>query len=95
LLILVVLVQPSKGGGFAIYGGGGDTLFSAGSGSSFMKNMTASCAVTFAVTSLLLTLLSSRSGMNSVTTHMQFPAPAASTAAAPSAPAAPAAPEKP
>jgi preprotein translocase subunit SecG len=86
LLILIVLVQPSKGGGFAIYGGGGDTLFSAGSGTSFMKQMTAGCAITFAITSLLLTLLASRSGLRSVVSRLPAEPPSAPASPAPATP---------
>lgn len=91
LLILVVLIQPSKGSGFAIYGSGGDTLFSAGSGTSFMKQMTAGCAITFAITSLLLTLLASRSGLSSVVNRIpSAPMAPAAPVAPPSTPTAPA-----
>ena len=42
-------------------------MFNSPSGSSFLKQATTVLASTFAVTSLMLTLLSSRIGMNSVT----------------------------
>lgn len=74
-MIVSVLLQQGKGAGLALYGGGGETLFSAPSGSSFMRKFTAGTAVTFAMTSLLLTLISTRSGLSSVTSRI--PAPAA------------------
>ena len=83
MLIMLVLVQPSKGGGFAIFGGGGDALFSASSGTSFMKKATGTFALTFAATSLLLTILSTRVGLHSVTGLGDTPAPPAAPAAAP------------
>ncbi len=67
LLILSVLLQAGRGAGFAVFGGGGDQMFNSPSGSSFLKQATTVLASTFAVTSLMLTLLSSRVGMNSVT----------------------------
>ena len=67
LLVLAVLLQAGRGAGFAVFGGGGDQMFNSPSGSSFLKQATTVLAGTFAVTSLMLTLLSSRVGMNSVT----------------------------
>lgn len=96
LLILVVLLQAGRGAGFAVFGGGGDQMFASPSGSSFLKQATTALACTFAVTSLMLTLLSSRIGMNSVTQKdLKVPvAPAQQTGAAmpPAAPSAPASP---
>ena len=66
-LILVVLLQAGRGAGFAIFGGGGDAMFASPSGSSFLKKATMTLAGTFAATSLMLTLLSTRVGMRSVT----------------------------
>jgi preprotein translocase subunit SecG len=85
LLILVVLLQAGRGAGFAVFGGGGDQMFNSPSGSSFLKNATITLASTFAVTSLMLTLLSSRVGMSSVTQKdLKVPvAPAQSGAALP------------
>ena len=85
MMVLVILLQPSKGGGLQIYGGGGDTLFSTSSGTTFMKQLTAGCAVTFAITSLLLTIMSTRVGMDSVTTRTRLPeAPPPAATPAPS-----------
>lgn len=84
LMIVVVLLQTGKGAGLNVFGGGGD-LISTPSGSSFMKKMTSGLAITFAVSSLFLTLLGSRSGMSSVTSKVRDEAPV--TAPAPQAPA--------
>ena len=74
-LILIVLMQAGRGAGLAVFGGGGDALFASPSGSTFMKKLTTVMAATFAVTSLLLTLLSGRVGMRSVTRgEMKLPA---------------------
>src|SRR5580698_8969936 len=62
-LILVVLFQAGKGAGLGNLfggGGGGDQLFSAPSGSAFIKKLTTGMAIVFIVTSVTLTLLSSR-----------------------------------
>ena len=93
LLILTVLLQSGKGAGLNLFGGGGDTLFSAPSGSSFMRQFTSGLAMTFAFTSLFLTLFASRSNMRSVTSRIPAPPPVSAPAepAAPGAPAAPAA----
>jgi len=96
-MILVVLLQTGRGAGLQMFGGGGDSLITTPSGSSFMKKFTTGLAATFAATSLFLTLLQSRGGMSSVTSKVPqapaeapaAPAPAAAPAAAPApAPAA-------
>ncbi|WP_413853926.1 preprotein translocase subunit SecG [Candidatus Ruminimicrobium bovinum] len=67
-LIVIVLLQAGKGGGMAgIFGGGGsDQIFSAPSGMAFIKKVTVVCAVIFMLTSLALTLMSTRVSMQSV-----------------------------
>ncbi len=67
-LIVMVLLQAGKSGGMAgIFGGGGsDQIFSAPSGMAFIKKVTVGCAIVFMVTSLTLTLMSSRMSMKSV-----------------------------
>jgi preprotein translocase subunit SecG len=88
LMILVVLLQTGRGAGLAVFGGGGDSLINTPSGSTFMKNVTAILAGTFAFTSLFLTLLSTRSGLSSVTSQMRTPPPVeAPVTAPPGAPA--------
>ena len=62
-LILVVLFQAGKGAGLGNLfggGGGGDQLFSAPSGTAFIKKVTTGMAIIFIITSVTLTLLSSR-----------------------------------
>ncbi|MEK7745191.1 MAG: preprotein translocase subunit SecG [Elusimicrobiota bacterium] len=76
LLILFVLLQAGRGAGLAVFGGGGEAMFASPSGSNFMKKFTAILAGTFAVTSLFLTLLSSRIGNRSVVRkEIQVPMP--------------------
>lgn len=69
LVILVVLMQSGKGAGFSglFGGGGGDALFSAPSGSSFMRKVTTGMAAAFFLTSLTLTYLAARRGLRTVT----------------------------
>jgi preprotein translocase subunit SecG len=61
-LILVVLFQAGKGAGLGnlFGGGGGDQLFSAPSGTAFIKKVTTGMAIVFIITSVMLTLLTSR-----------------------------------
>lgn len=96
LVILVVLIQSGKGAGFAgmFGGGGGDALFSAPSGSMFIRKVTTGLAVAFFISSLLLTYLGARRGTQSVTREISYPvAPAPETSTVP--PATPPAPEAP
>ena len=97
LMILVVLLQTGRGAGLMVFGGGGDSLINTPSGSTFMKKFTAVLAGTFAATSLFLNLLSSRSGLSSVTSRVSAPPPIAPAAprSAPAATEAPAVPVKP
>ena len=86
-MIFIVLLQSGKTGGISgLFGGGGaDQVLSAPSGTAFIKKATTIMAVIFMISSLLLTMLTSRQGFKTVT-GMIPPAPAA----APQAPAAPA-----
>ena len=61
-LIVVILIQSGRAGGAGgIFGGGSsDALFSAPSGSSFIKKLTAGLAIGFLCTTLFLTALGSR-----------------------------------
>lgn len=76
LVILVVLIQSGKGAGLnSVFGsGGGDALFSAPSGSMFIRKLTTGLAVAFFLTSLMLTYLSARKGLRTVTRGMWNPA---------------------
>jgi len=60
-LILVVLLQAGKGAGLGnlFGGGGGDQLFSAPSGSAFIRKMTTVMALIFLFTSISLTIMAS------------------------------------
>ncbi|MBI5247711.1 MAG: preprotein translocase subunit SecG [Elusimicrobia bacterium] len=88
-MILFVLLQTGRGAGLSMFGGGGDSLISTPSGTSFMKKFTAGLAATFAFTSLFLTLLSDRTGMSSVTSRAVAPLPAPAAEAPAAAPAGP------
>ena len=81
LVILVVLLQSGKGAGFSgIFGGGGsDAVFSAPSGSQFIRKVTTGFTVTFFVTSLLLTYLGARRGVRSVTRQFSYPVSSTTT----------------
>ncbi len=87
LIIAILLFQTSKGSALAMFGGGGDSLFNSGTGTSFIKNLTMTVAGVFAATSLLLTVFASSNRMRSVV--QQYPlqpqqsAPAATGAALP------------
>ena len=89
LVILVVLMQSGKGAGFSgIFGGGGsDAVFSAPSGSQFIRKVTTGFAISFFISSLLLTFLGSKRSARSVTRQLAIPAstatpgPVAATAA--------------
>lgn len=85
LVILAVLIQSGKGAGFAgMFGGGGDALFSAPSGSMFIRKVTTGLAVAFFVSSLFLTFIGARRGGQTVTQRLSFPTvPAADGAAIP------------
>ncbi|NLH39183.1 MAG: preprotein translocase subunit SecG [Elusimicrobia bacterium] len=58
LIVSILFFQTSKGSALSMFGGGGDSLFSSPSGSSFVKKFTMWLALAFAVNSLVLTILS-------------------------------------
>ncbi len=67
LLIISVLLQLGQMGGFSgIFGGGVDQIFSVSSGSIFMKKVTIVLAILFVLTTIALTIFSSRSGFETV-----------------------------
>jgi len=67
-LILVVLLQAGKGAGLGnlFGGGGGDQLFSAPSGTAFIKKVTTGMALVFVFTSVTLTIMTSRRNQRSL-----------------------------
>ncbi|MBK8576675.1 MAG: preprotein translocase subunit SecG [Elusimicrobia bacterium] len=75
LVILVVLLQSGKGAGFSgIFGGGGsDAVFSAPSGSQFIRKVTTGFAVAFSFRPYFLTYLGSRRGVRTVTREFAIP----------------------
>lgn len=91
LVIIAVLIQSGKGGGFGgvFGGGGGDALFSAPSGSMFIRKVTTGLAVAFFVSSLFLTFLGARRGGQTVTQRLSFPVAPTEGAPATPLPAAP------
>src|SRR5882757_2440012 len=74
-LILVVLFQAGKGAGLGnlFGGGGGDQLFSAPSGSAFIRKLTTGMAIVFLVTSLSLTILTTQRSRHSLLEQIPMP----------------------
>lgn len=74
ILIIVILVQSGKGAGIGgVFGGGSDALFSAPSGSAFIRKVTVGLAVGFLCTTILLTILQSRRAGRSVIERVGVP----------------------
>jgi len=94
LIVSIVLFQTSKGSALSMFGGGGDSLFNAASGTSFIKKFTSVVAILLATTSLLLAVYGSRQRFRSVVQEYPMQAQPAQQGA-PVQPAAPAAPVKP
>src|SRR5215813_5215902 len=74
-LILVVLFQAGKGAGLGnlFGGGGGDQLFSAPSGSAFIRKLTTGMAIVFVLTSLGLTIVTSQRNQRSLMEQIPMP----------------------
>ena len=72
ILVIVVLVQDSKGGnvGGAFGGGSSQSIFGASGAASFLVKLTRYLAVGFMATCILLTILSARTGSKSVIDSM-------------------------
>ncbi len=68
LLILSILLQLGQMGGLGgIFGGGGvDQIFSSSAGSMFMKKVTIVLAILFVLTTIGLTIFSSRTGLETI-----------------------------
>ena len=98
-LIVVVLLQTGKGADMgAVFGGGSQTLFGSSGAGNFLTKLTTATAITFMLTSLLLTIHASRAPSSDLLNRL----PAAEAPAAPPepeakepAPEAPAAPPQP
>lgn len=88
-MVMIVLVQKSEGGALGIGGGGG---FLSGRGkANLMTRATAALGAAFFVTSMLLTIISQRSGPpQSIIDRPAATAPAAPAETAPATPGAPA-----
>ncbi len=102
-LIVVVLLQTGKGADMgAVFGGGSQTLFGSSGAGNFLTKLTTATAITFMLTSLLLTIHASRAPSSDLLNRLPAAeAPAApppepeASAPAPQAPAAAPAPEAP
>lgn len=58
LVVSILFFQTSKGSALSMFGGGGDSLFSSPTGTTFIKKFTMWLAIAFAVNSIILTVLS-------------------------------------
>ncbi len=97
IIISIVVFQTIKGSALSMFGGGGDSLFNASSGTSFIKKFTITCSALFAVTSLMLTIFGANNRFRSVVQDyplQQAPAQQAAPAQPAGVPAPAAAPVK-
>lgn len=85
MLVLLVLVQDSKGGAGMFAGGSSQSILGATGGASLLAKMTRVTAVVFALTSIMLTIYTSRMG-SSVTEGAPIPQAVAPATSAPTAP---------
>ena len=77
-LILVVLLQQGKGADMgAAFGGSSQTLFGSTGSTGFLGKLTTGAAVTFMITSLILSSMSSNSGSDSVIPDLETEQPVA------------------
>ncbi len=77
-LILVVLLQQGKGADMgAAFGGSSQTLFGSSGSTGFLGKLTTGAAVTFMITSLILSSMSSNSGSDSVIPDLETEQPVA------------------
>ena len=83
LIIAIVFLQTSKGSALSMFGGGGDALFNAASGTSFIKKFTLGAAACFAITSVLLTVMASGNRFKSVVQDYPLQVPQAAATANP------------
>ena len=85
-LVIIVLLQDSKGGnvGGAFGGGSSQSIFGATGAASFLVKVTRYLAVGFMITCILLTVISARTGTKSVVDKLPLtPAPAVPAAPTP------------
>jgi len=89
ILIVVVLLQAGKGStiGLSFGGGASQTVFGSTGGKNFFARLTTGLAIVFMVTSILLSIFSSRSARSYRGVMQQLPESSQPTA--PSEPAAP------
>ena len=88
-LIVVVLLQTGKGADMgAVFGGGSQTLFGSGGAGNLLTKLTTGTAITFMVTSLVLSYAHNRAPSSTLLDRI----PSDSAAPAPATPPAPAAP---
>ncbi len=68
LLVLIILTQVGKGASLAgLFGGGSqEAIFSGAGGNVFLKRLTLVCAIIFAITSLSLTVISSKQPIKTI-----------------------------
>ena len=77
-LILIVLLQKGKGADMgAAFGGSSQTMFGGAGASSFLSKVTATAAIIFMITSLLLSLMLSGKRDSSIMEGMAANAPVA------------------
>ena len=87
-LILTVLMQAGKGAGIgAAFGGSSETVFGARGPTTFLSKLTAGVAITFMLTSLLLTYVSGIDTTGSIVPATPIQQQQKGTAAPPPAPA--------
>lgn len=85
LLILIVLLQVGKGADLgSTFGGGSQSVFGSGGAAPFLTKLTTFVAIVFMITSLSLTMISSREAKKTVVDSIS--APAVPTPSAPQAP---------
>jgi preprotein translocase subunit SecG len=80
VMIVVVLLQSGKGAGLGSgFGGSSQTVFGSRGPAGFLSKFTTASAVLFMVTSLMLSVMSSKVGKSSIADTIQSKQPAAST----------------
>lgn len=71
LIVILVLLQDSKGGAMGVFGGGSsNTVFGASGGTNVLVKITTYLAIVFAVTSIVLANKTSTGGSSAVDDYM-------------------------